>query len=105
MDDTRRKIQFAFVTLDPKRDSWKKLKKYLSGINPAITGYTGKPQHILKLAKSFGIENPAVQAKQPVNSYYLINPLGYLTAVYTPVEETGKLAIDLSKLIGNKTSL
>ena len=105
MDSTSRKIHFAFITTDPRTDTWKKMQTYLNKINPAITGYTGSPQQIRKLAKSLGIDDLRKLNQSQLSSYYLINPLGYLTAVYTPVEETGKLAVDLSKLIGNKTSL
>ena len=102
MDERSRNVHFAFITTDPEHDSPEKLRSYLSAINPAITGYTGTIDQITKFAKMLGIKNiRETQAEHPKH-YYLVNPRGYLTAIYTPKGETGKLAVDLSRMIGNK---
>ena len=54
------KLKAYFITLDPKRDTWKVLNKYLTGFNNRIIGITGESEKIKILAKSWGIYSKKV---------------------------------------------
>ena len=53
-------IQAIFITLDPKRDTYKVLNEYLSNFENLITGLTGPEENIIKLAKSWGVYRKVV---------------------------------------------
>ena len=46
-------IEFLFITTDPKRDTPKRMTKYLSDFNPKIIGLTGKHSDLKKVWKNF----------------------------------------------------
>ncbi|WP_341764502.1 SCO family protein [Candidatus Tisiphia endosymbiont of Beris chalybata] len=48
-------IQFAFITIDPKRDTPLVLKEYLSHFNPQFIGLTGSEQQIKAVADIFKV--------------------------------------------------
>jgi protein SCO1/2 len=50
------KINYVFVTVDPERDTPKLLHAYLSSFNSHISGFTGTPEQIAKIAKEYRIE-------------------------------------------------
>ena len=54
------KLKAYFITLDPERDTWKVLNKYLTGFNNRIIGITGESEKIKILAKSWGIYSKKV---------------------------------------------
>ena len=60
LDERKEDIQAIFITLDPKRDTHKVLKEYLSNFDNLITGITGPEENIIKLAKSWGIYRKVV---------------------------------------------
>lgn len=54
--DQRDKLQVAFITTDPARDTVPVLRKYLDRYNPDFVGATGPLSSIVKLAKPMGID-------------------------------------------------
>ena len=54
------KLKAYFITLDPERDTWRVLNKYLTGFNNRIIGITGESEKIKILAKSWGIYSKKV---------------------------------------------
>lgn len=46
---------FAFVTVDPERDTPDRLKSYLSAFSPRIVGLTGKPLSVRKMLDGYHI--------------------------------------------------
>ncbi len=56
----QKKLKAYFITLDPERDTWKVLNKYLTGFNNRIIGITGESEKIKILAKSWGIYSKKV---------------------------------------------
>jgi protein SCO1/2 len=46
-------IEFLFITTDPKRDTTKRMARYLSDYNPKIIGLTGKHSDLKKVWKNF----------------------------------------------------
>jgi protein SCO1/2 len=51
--DASSRLQVAFVTVDPDRDSVEVMADYVTNFHPAIVGYTGSPEQILQVAVGF----------------------------------------------------
>ena len=49
------KLQVAFVTVDPERDTAPVLKSYLANFDPSIVGLTGTSAQLESAAKLFGV--------------------------------------------------
>ena len=54
------RIQVAFVSLDPARDTPAVLKTYLSAFNGRVRGFTGSDKEVGRLAKGFDIAHRKV---------------------------------------------
>lgn len=54
-DDTRR-INVAFITVDPERDTAEAMAVYIENFHPAIVGYTGSSQDIADAAAGFKVK-------------------------------------------------
>jgi protein SCO1/2 len=55
LGEDRDRVQIAFITVDPGRDTPEVLHDYLSGFGPNFVGLTGEPVAIRKTAKSFKV--------------------------------------------------
>lgn len=55
LGDDASDMNVLFITVDPERDKPEFLKEYLEHFHPAITGLTGNPNQIKKVAKAFGV--------------------------------------------------
>jgi protein SCO1/2 len=53
--EERNRVQIAFVTVDPERDTPEALRDYLGGFGANFVGLTGQPVAIRKTAKAFKI--------------------------------------------------
>lgn len=49
------KLNFAFVTIDPERDTPAQMKLYLSAFDPHIRGLTGTTAQVARIAKAYGV--------------------------------------------------
>ena len=49
------KLNYAFVTVDPDRDTPQLLRDYVSAFDPRIRGFTGSPEQIAKVARQYGV--------------------------------------------------
>lgn len=52
--DELEKVQVVFISVDPDRDTPKKLKDYTQYFHPSIIGATGNKEEIDKVAKQYG---------------------------------------------------
>jgi protein SCO1 len=55
LGEKRDRVQIAFITVDPGRDTPEVLRDYLSGFGPNFLGLTGRANAIRKAAKSFKV--------------------------------------------------
>ena len=55
LGDDGRDLQAYFVSIDPQRDTPAILGDYVSWVSDRITGLTGQPEEIAKIAKDWGI--------------------------------------------------
>ena len=49
------RLNVAFVTIDPARDTSRQLKQYLTAFDPRIMGLTGSDAAVAKAAKEYGV--------------------------------------------------
>lgn len=81
------KVQVIYITVDPERDDAARMKKYLSGFDPAFIGGTGTEEQLAAVRKNYGVQ--ASKKTYPDGSYiyahssstYLIDPAGRLRAL------------------------
>ena len=109
LEEALPKIQFIFVTVDPDRDTPEKLKSYLSYFHPEIIGLTGSISQTEAFANTFKVYFQKLNSSENYNmahspQFFLIDPLGSWTAMYTPPLSRGVLAMDLSRIV-RKTTL
>jgi protein SCO1/2 len=107
--NSRNRIQFVFITVDPERDTPEVLKKYVQAFHTAIRPVTGNLDDIKHFAglinATFAKEGQGevglyTMAHSP--QYFVINPEGEWQAVYTPPLAKGRLAQDLKSLSRHK---
>jgi protein SCO1/2 len=55
LGEDRDRVQIAFITVDPERDTSEVLRDYLSGFGPNFVGLTGEPAVVRKAAKTFKV--------------------------------------------------
>ena len=55
LGDEGKDLQAYFVTIDPERDTPAILGDYVSWVSDRITGVTGTPEEIAKIAKAWGV--------------------------------------------------
>jgi protein SCO1 len=100
--------KFAFITIDPKRDSVERLNKFLSEprfSNANILGATGNPSQMRELAESIGVyisEGDGSDTSKHLNhsgTIMLINPEGKLHAIFTNPDNASNIAWDLKEII------
>jgi protein SCO1/2 len=65
------KIAPIFVSVDPERDTPKVMKQYVTAFSPRLTGLTGSPEQIARVAKEYAIVYSKEQ--QPGATDYLVN--------------------------------
>ncbi len=77
-------VQSVFVSVDPKRDSFKVLDEYVRYFHPNILGVTGSEREIAAVAKRYGVQYEEVALEGSSFGYavnhsavtYLITPEG-----------------------------
>ena len=57
------RLQAVFVTVDPERDTAERLKRYVTGFDPAFVALRGTPEQTTVAAKSFKVFYAKVPAK------------------------------------------
>ena len=50
-----KRLNVAFITVDPARDTPRQMKSYLTAFDPHIMGLTGSPAAVAKAAKEYGV--------------------------------------------------
>lgn len=98
--DELARTQVLFISVDPERDTLKKLKEYGAFFHPNILGLTGSPQEIAATAKNYGAsysrQNTGSAGGYVVDhsaSTYVVDPAGKMVATLqhgTPPAEVAK---------------
>ena len=99
------KLQIVFITIDPERDTVDVLKDYIPYFGDQVTGITGKPEHILQLAKDWGIFSERIKTSgggYTINhtaTVFLLNAQGRMTGTIDISEPPDVVEAKLKKLI------
>jgi len=100
--------QVIFVSVDPKRDTVKRLNAYVTGYNSTFMGLTGSQEKIDALAKGMNILYLKVQSKKNAKNHgknydidhsgtvLLINPQGKLAALFSMPHKAKEMAHDFA---------
>ncbi len=102
------KVRPVFITVDPKRDTPAVVKKYAAAFGPNITGLTGTPDEIERVAKEYRVYYAEHRTGPGPNDYsmdhssviYLMDPQGSFVAPVRADQSGDEMAANLKKLIG-----
>ncbi|MBN9473726.1 MAG: hypothetical protein ABS43_26365 [Bordetella sp. SCN 67-23] len=100
------KVQVAFVTVDPERDTPEILRAYVTQFDPSFLGLRGDADATARVAKSFKVFYAKVPGKEP-GSYtmdhtagvYIYDPEGHLRLFARHNAGVEALASDIRKLL------
>lgn len=102
--------QIVFISVDPERDSPKRIKQYVTGFNPHFFGATGSQQQLEELTQKFSVMYAKVAQGDSQQDYtidhsgtlLLTDPNGNLLAIFSTPHETAALTQNLEKIINMK---
>jgi protein SCO1/2 len=105
LGENRDRVQIAFITVDPGRDTPEVLRDYLSGFGPNFVGLTGRADAIRKAAKSFKVFFRKVPL--PDGDYtmdhsaviYVLDPQTRVRLMFTTNRRPEDVAHDILKLL------
>ncbi len=96
------KLQVAFITIDPERDTPAALKDYLANFDRRIVGLTGTPAQIAAAAKTFNVyyakrplEDANDYAMDHSTAFYLVDPNGKLLRAFALQRGADEMTADL----------
>jgi protein SCO1 len=100
-------VQPLFITVDPKRDTPSVMQQYAAAFSPRITGLTGTPDEIAKVAKEYRVYYAEHRTGPGPNDYsmdhssilYLMGPDGRFIAPIRADESGDQMAASLVKLM------
>ena len=98
-------LQVVFVSVDPRRDSPKKLGEYVAHFNPAFIGATAEQHQIDNLAHQFGAgyvfeeeTSPGQYLVAHTSAIFLIDPLGRSVATFSQPHYASTLASQFQRI-------
>jgi protein SCO1/2 len=94
----RRAPPVLFVTLDPLSDSPQALGRFLSGVDPRITGLTGTPVQIQQAARRYGVATQGSDtALEHSARWYVVDAQATVLRVYSQQDLGAQMAADLTR--------
>jgi len=104
--DSGASARFAFVTVDPQRDTPEQLARFVTYFNGDFIGVTGKEEGIEQLTRQLGIvymqvaneANPDSYLVDHTASVFLIDPDGRYHAVFTPPLDADAISTNFLKM-------
>jgi protein SCO1/2 len=105
LGEDRDRVQIAFITVDPERDTSEVLRDYLSGFGPNFTGLTGEPAAIRKAAKTFKVffqKKPLPDGDYTMDHsalIYILDPQARVRLMATANRRPTEIAHDVLKLL------
>ncbi len=101
-------IKTVFISVDPERDTADVLDKYLDYFAVPVTGVTGPPEGVLKVAQDFRASFSRVESDSAAgylmehSTYlYLIDPLGRVRHLFSSQDSPARIA-DLAERLVNE---
>lgn len=107
------KVEVVLITVDPTHDTPERMAQYLAAFDERFIGLTGRPELIEAVATRFGIYCEPMEAKMDIHgvalpgptlidhtaSILVIDPAGYLVALFPGSTRAEPLAADLRRLL------
>lgn len=100
------KVQVLFVSVDPKRDSDKVLRRYVKNFSPEIVGLTGSQKQLHTVTKRYRVGysygKPDAKGNYVVNhssAVFVFDGQGRARLLMDQGEKAGQITADLSHLI------
>jgi protein SCO1/2 len=105
LGEDRDRVQIAFITVDPERDTPEVLRDYMSGFGPNFVGLTGEPVAIRKAAKTFKVYFQKIPL--PGGDYtmdhsaviYVVDPQARIRLMFTASRQPEDVAHDILELL------
>lgn len=72
LGDDSDKVSALFISVDPERDTPKKLKEYVPYFSKDLIGLTGSKGEIAKVTKAYKVQSK-IHAKKENSNYYLVD--------------------------------
>lgn len=102
------RVKPLFITVDPARDTPAVVKQYAAAFGPRITGLTGTPQEIAKVAREYRVyyaehrtgPGPGDYTMDHSSVLYLMDPNGGFVAPLRADQSGDEIAANLKKLMG-----
>ena len=96
----------VLISVDPARDTPERLGRYVEFFDPAFVGLTGSEDELDDIARRYGAQF-MIPEGQPEDSYlvnhssiaYLIDPLGYVRALYYGDESVDAIAAHVREVL------
>ena len=101
------RITPIFISVDPERDTPKKLQSYVKSFDPRLIGLTGTPDEIAAAAKVYRLYYAKVPNKDKPGDYtmdhssviYVMDPKGDFVTHFTSTSSIDEMADKLGKLL------
>lgn len=100
------RTEYYLVSVDPKRDTPARLREYIAYFDPELRGLTGSADALAALARATetafdlpdGDDGDHYLVSHSSN-VVLLDPKGYVHAVFTPPHDPATLAADFTKVV------
>jgi protein SCO1 len=107
LGEAAKRVQVAFITLDPERDTPERLRAYTSAFDPTFIGLTGSEEQLAEVRTVYGVmaekqEVPGTSAPYLIahSAYtYVIDPAGRLRLLFPFGMSIEELADDILQLL------
>jgi protein SCO1/2 len=102
------RVQIIMVTVDPRRDTPRRLREYLGNFDPSFLGLTGTEAEIREVADGFGASfapAPAEGAEYTVDHSartFVVDSQGYVPLTFPATASAEEVARDLNRLLGRE---
>jgi len=101
------RITPIFISVDPARDTPKKLGEYVKNFSSRLVGLTGTPEQIAEVAKAYKVyykkksnpSSPDDYAMDHTAIIYLMDPNGEFVTHFTPTTSVDDLTAKLDKVL------
>jgi protein SCO1/2 len=98
-------FQVVFVSVDPRRDTRELLDDYMTAFDPSFIGVSGDDAALAPLTRKLGVyfqRNDGADTKRYTVDHsaaiYLIDPRGYLAAVFSPPQTAAQVVADYRRI-------
>ena len=104
------RVRFAFISVDPQRDTPEQLGRYVGYFSPDFVAATGSDEQLTRLSRALGLvysRGPANDGNYEVDhsaSAVIIDPQGREVGLFRPPFDAAKMAADLQTLAARSGS-